>query len=119
MASIIKYRKEINQYYLRFNNPLDRADSGAKKSSKNLDVILQEANKLDIELYGKYPALLPDGISVDRANNRFRVYTRYGIIGSTKTVREAMEIRLNVLEDLTTFRGNKKEGTIKLIYGDE
>lgn len=100
MATRIHYREDRNNYLVYFSNPLNKKDN---KKIHNLtkNEAVKKAQELDYKFYNKNRGCIPSGITLDSSNKRFRVYTRYGILKSFKTVLEALEFRQNILIDLT------------------
>ena len=103
MATRIHKRKEKNTYVVYFVNPIDKV-SGHKGSFTDIKKAIELARDLDSEFYSKHPYLIPSGITLDKANRRFRVYTRYGVFKSQKTIMQAIEQKQNIISDLTEIK---------------
>ena len=109
MASKIHKRKDNGKFVLSFQNPMDKTNNSKQiKTSSDFDEIRREAEKLDYEFYSKHPYLIPHGISLDTKNRRFRIYTRFGYVATFFTLNEAIKAKLQILEDLTSPKYNKK-----------
>ena len=103
MASRIHKRNDKESYVVYFVNPINRDNSQIGSFSKEKDAI-KLAREKDSDFYSKNPYLIPPGISLDKANKRFRVYTRYGNMKSHKTLMEAVQQKQNIISDLTEMK---------------
>lgn len=103
MASRIHERKNQKGYVIYFNNPITRENKQIG-SSVDLKSCIEIARDKDVEFYSKHPYLVPSGITLDKKNKRFRVYTRYNIFKSQKTLMDAVEQKHNIINDLTEIK---------------
>ena len=103
MATRIHKRKEKNIYVVYFVNPINKENKQIG-SFTELKKAIELARDTDSEFYSKHPYLIPSGITLDKANKRFRVYTRYNIFKSQKTLMEAVEQKQNIISDLTEMK---------------
>ena len=100
MASRIHLRKTKASYLIYFSNPITRESKQIGSRVKLVDAI-ELARDKDAEFYSEHPYLIPSGITLDKQNKRFRVYTRYGTFESHKTLMQAIEQKQNIIKDLT------------------
>lgn len=103
MASRIHKRKNQKGFVVYFVNPIDKC-SNQIGSFVDLDKAIELARNTDSEFYSEHPYLVPSGISLDKKNKRFRVYTRYGYLKSQKTLMQAIEQKQNIISDLTEMK---------------
>lgn len=103
MASRIHKRKSQNGYIVYFTNPILRI-SNQTGSFTDIDLALELCRSQDCEFYSEHPYMLPTGITLDKANRRFRVYTRYGNMKSHKTLMDAVSQKQDIINDLTESR---------------
>ena len=103
MASRIHKRKSQNTYVVYFVNPINKENAQIGHFS-NLKKAVELARDTDAEFYSEHPYLIPSGITLDKSNKRFRVYTRYGIFKSQKTLMHAVEQKQNIISDLTEMK---------------
>ena len=106
MSSSITIDKRNGKSVLHFYNQItiNTEFINSYEDSKEAE---KEANKLDIDFYSKYPRLLPKGVSVYKDNFRLIVKGKLVssskknfYVGSTKTLKEIKEIKLNVIKCL-------------------
>ena len=103
MATRIHKRKSQNTYVVYFVNPIDKNNTQIG-SFTDLKKAIELARDKDAEFYSKHPYLIPSGITLDKVNRRFRVYTRYGFFKSQKTLMQAVEQKQNIISDLTEMK---------------
>ena len=103
MATRIHKRKSQNTYVVYFVNPIDKENTQIGHFTELKKAIEMARNK-DSEFYSEHPYLIPSGITLDKANKRFRVYTRYGVFKSQKTLMQAVEQKQNIISDLTEMK---------------
>lgn len=110
MASKISKRKDTGYYILRFVNPVDKTNNNTHlATSKDLNKLIKQAEELDYNFYSANPYLVPSGISLDKRDKRFRIYTRFGYIEEFGTLNEAIKCKLEVIEDLISPKYNKSK----------
>lgn len=114
MASRIHKRSNNNNYIVYFVNPIN-ADNTQIGTFKKKEDAIELAHKKDIEFYSKHSYLVPSGITFSSYNKRFRLYTRYGYLGSHKTLMEAVEEKQNIINDLTQLKGITRNKSTSLI----
>lgn len=106
MASRIHIRKKNKGYVATFTNPIDKTNK--KFNTTNIDNAYDFCSESDLGFYKEHSYLLPSGISLDKENDRFRVYSRYGYISTPfKTLMEAEEYKHNIISDLTEMKNIK------------
>jgi hypothetical protein len=103
MATRIHKRKSQNTYVVYFVNPINKENTQIG-SFTDLKKAIELARDKDSDFYSKHPYLIPSGITLDKANRRFRVYTRYGVFKSHKTLMQAVEQKQNIISDLTEMK---------------
>ena len=103
MATRIHKRKLQNTYTVYFVNPIDK-DNKQIGNFNDIKEAIELARNTDSEFYSEHPYLIPSGITLDKANRRFRVYTRYGVFKSQKTLMQAVEQKQNIISDLTEMK---------------
>jgi hypothetical protein len=97
------YEKESGSFETYFRNPITKEEFHEyfKTEQKALDA----ANKVDVEFYSTNRLLLPNGISLDLSNVRFRFHVRLNNgkmkhIKSSKNLFEVIMVRKYLLKNL-------------------
>lgn len=103
MASRIHKKKSQNSFVVYFVNPINKSNEQIG-SFENLDDAIEICRKTDVDFYSEHPYLVPSGITLDKANKRFRVYTRYWTMNTCKTLMQAVEQKQNIINDLTELK---------------
>jgi len=103
MATRIHKRKSQNSYVVYFVNPISKENKQIGYFTE-LKKAIETARNKDSEFYSKHPYLIPSGITLDKSKKRFRVYTRYGMFKSQKTLMQAVEQKQNIISDLTEIK---------------
>ena len=103
MASRIHKRKDSDVYIVSFSNDITSVSTQMLSTSDKKKAI-EKCRELDSEFYSENPYLIPPGISLDKANRRFRVYTRYGFFKSHKTLMSAVEQKHEIIADLIEMK---------------
>lgn len=118
MASKIHIRKN-GTYTIIFQNPLGGKYKTAKvlTTLKNLQDAIDRCNLEDVKFYAKHPYLIPSGISLDKANKRFRVYNRYHTYTSCRTLMQALEMKNEIINDLVFSKTGNRDN-VKLIINN-
>lgn len=108
MASRIHKRKN-GKFCVYFLDPVSGTKGTKQMGTKTkLEDAIDLASKCDIDFYSKHTYLVPSGITFDKNNGRFRVYNRFHIYDSHKTLMEAIEQKHMILNDLTSMKYLKK-----------
>jgi|TARA_R110000824_G_scaffold106610_3_gene251968 hypothetical protein len=97
------YEKESGSFETYFRNPITKEE--LRETFKAKPEALDAANKVDVEFYSANRLLLPNGITLDLSNKRFRFHVRLSNdkmkhIKSSKNLFEVIMVRKNLLKNL-------------------